>query len=105
MPILAQNHGIALLKNWKFFHYVKMAFLWSKKPFFLPLAHNKTIYLYRGYRGLQGVTRGYRGLQGFTGERESSKWFGKKKPKFLLVRMRENEKHSFGYLLFLETLF
>ena len=41
---------------------------------FFPLAHNKTIYLYRGlqgvtrgYRGLRGVTRGYRGLQGVTG--------------------------------------
>ena len=41
---------------------------------FFPLAHNKTIYLYRGlqevtrgYRGLRGVTRGYKGLQRVTG--------------------------------------
>ena len=46
----------------------------SLKCIFSPLAHNKTIYLYRGlqgvtrgYRGLRGVTRGYRGLQGVTG--------------------------------------
>ena len=41
---------------------------------FSPLAHNETIYLYRGlqgvksgYRGLTGVTWGYKGLQGVPG--------------------------------------
>ena len=43
----------------------------SLKCIFSPLAHNKTIYLYRGlqgvtggYKGLQRVTRGSRGLKG-----------------------------------------
>ena len=46
----------------------------SLKCIFFPLAHDKTMYLYRGlkgvtrgYRGLQGVTGGYKGLQGVTG--------------------------------------
>ena len=84
---------------------------------FFPLAHDKTIYLYRGlqgvtrgyrglqgvtggYRGLQRVTRGYRGLQGVTGERERFKLIcqkKKKKSKFWLLRMLEKDDDLFNY--------
>ena len=89
----------------------------SLKCIFSPLAHNKTIYLYRGlqgvtrgyrglrgvtrgYRGLQGVTKGYKGFQGVTGERESLKWSCQKKnlikPSMLSIL---EEKHSLWKML------
>ena len=75
-----QENANSCSKSWvnpfKKLEIFSMIFKWhfcSLKCIFSTLAHNKTIYLYRGlqgvtrgYRGLRGVTRGYRGLQGVT---------------------------------------
>ena len=74
---------------------------------FFPLAHDKTIYLYRGlqgvtrgyrglqgvtggYRGLQGVTKGYKGLQGVTGG-----YRGKRKIKMDLPKKKKSPNFGF----------
>ena len=76
-----QENANSCSKSWvnpfKKLEIFSIIFKWhfcSLKCIFSTLAHNKTIYLYRGlqgvtrgYRGLRGVTRGYRGLQGVTG--------------------------------------
>ena len=77
----------------------------SLKCSFSPLAHNKTIYLYRGlqgvtggYRGLQRVTRGSRGLQG---KEKAWNGFANKKKNLIKPSMLSilEEKHSLWKML------
>ena len=65
----------------------------SLKCLLFPLAHNKTIYHYRGlqevtrgYRGLQGVTKGQKRLQGVTGD-----YRGKRKIEMNLPKKELNQ--------------
>ena len=90
-----QENANSCSKSWvnpfKKLEIFSMIFKWhfcSLKCIFSTLAHNKTIYL---YRGLQGVTGGYRGKRKIEMSSKKKIWF---------VRMQ-----PFGYLLFVATLF